>query len=128
MTATANKKVIASAQTDDTAPESWEWDVVKEAAAIKVIFDTIGDTFVGQYAGKEFVENEPSADGKDRSFWNFNFRGTDGEMYAVPESYDLIEKMEDIDEGTWTRLEYVRDVKTSRNLNPLKSFRVSIRK
>lgn len=127
MTATAAKKAAAP-DVDPNAPENWEWDIVKEAAAIKVIFDEIGDVFIGKYAGKEFVENEPSADGKDRSFWNFNFTGTDGELYAVPESYDLIEKMEDIEPGVWVRLEYVRDVKTARNLNPLKSFRVSVRK
>jgi hypothetical protein len=127
MTATAAKKTAAPA-IDNTVPENWEWDVVKEAAAIKVIFDTIGDNFIGQYKGREFIENEPAADGSDRSFWTFNFLGTDGELYTVPESYDLKEKMEDIEINTWTRLEYVRDVKTARNLNPLKSFRVSVRK
>src|SRR6185369_13595934 len=101
----------------ETNPENWEWDVVKEAAGIKVIFDTIGDTFIGQYVGKEFVENEPSADGKDRSFWNFNFRGHDGDLYTIGESYDLKDKMEDIEEGVWVRLEYLRDVKTARNQN-----------
>lgn len=124
---TTAKKTATSA-IDPNSPENWEWETKKEAAAIKIIFDTIGDTFIGQYTSKEYIQNEPAADGTDRSFWVFNFYGTNGELYAIGESYSLTEGMEDVDPGQWVRLTYVRDVPTARKLNPMKSFKVEVRK
>lgn len=126
MTTTAAKKATTSV--DKTAPENWEWEVKTEGAAIKVIFDTIGDVFIGQYLNREHIQNEPAADGSNRSFYTFNFRGTDDDVYTIGESYALTEAMEDIDPGMWCRITYVRDVPTARKLNPMKAFKVETRK
>ena len=112
-----------------TAPDDWEFETVAEAAPTRVLFDQIGDVFIGKYMGREFVKiDEPSSDGKDQSFYLHLFKGYDGDTYSVNNSYDLDEKMEDVEQGTWVRLTYKRDVKTSRGLNAMKSFQVDKRK
>lgn len=110
------------------APEDWEFETVSEEAPTRIIFDTIGDTFVGQYIGMEHIDREPAADGSDQSFDQFLYRGRDGDRYAIYESFDLKEGMEKVAPGQWCRLTYLKDVKTARNLNPMKSFRVDVRK
>lgn len=108
-------------------PADWSWDTVSEEAPTRVIMDTIGDTFVGMYQGMEHIEREPSADGTDQSFDQFLFKGRDGEKYSIYESFDLKEAMEKVEVGQWCRIQYLKDVKTGRNLNPMKSFRVDVR-
>jgi hypothetical protein len=110
------------------SPDGWEWTTVEEGAATRILFDTIGDSFVGKYIGKEFIAQEPSADGTDQSFELFNFRGRDGDLYAINVSHALGEAMMKVQDGDWCRITYIKDVKTSRNLNPMKDFRVDVRK
>jgi hypothetical protein len=110
------------------SPEGWEWETVAEGAANRVVFDTIGDSFVGKYIGEEHVALEPASDGSDPSFDLYNFRGRDGELYAINKSYALEKAMEKVNAGDWCRVTYIKDVKTARKLNDMKDFRVDIRK
>lgn len=110
------------------SPEDWEWDTVAEGTATRVVFDTIGDSFIGMYIGDEHIEQEPNAKGEDQSFDLFNFRGRDGERYAINKSYALEEAMEKVSEGLWCRITYIRDIPTKRNQNPMKDFKVDVRK
>lgn len=110
------------------SPEGWEWETKAEAAPTTVIFEKFGETFVGQYVEKRHIDREPSADGKDQSFDLFVFRGRDNELYALNSSYALAEGMEDIEAGQWCRFTYVKDVPTGRNLNPMKSFHIDVRR
>lgn len=115
--------------TDPTSNETdWEWDTVKEAAPSKMIFDTIGDVFIGQYLGIEHVALELNAKGEDPSFDQYIFRGRDGERYSIAQSFDLQKAMNDVEESKWVRLEYVKDVATGTGKNDMKSFKVSVRK
>lgn len=109
-------------------PEDWEWETVAEGAPIGVIFEHIGDVFVGQYAGDHHVEREPSADGKDQSFDLFIFKGRDGERYSLNKSYALNEAMGKVQPGDWCRIEYVKDVKVANWPTPMKDFKVAIRR
>lgn len=129
--------VVAKKIVDEFTPEAdvtespigWEWETVAEAAATRVVFDTIGDTFVGQFIGIDHIDREPSANGEDQSFDLYNFRGRDGDLYAVNNSYSLQEPLSKPDViGKWVRLTYIKDVKTGRKLNDMKSFQVDIRK
>lgn len=109
-------------------PEDWNWDTVAEAAATKVVFDTFGDSFVGQYKGREEVKQEPTADGANQDFTMHRFLGRDGDTYAVNNSFSLDEGLEDVPIDTWVRLTYVKDVPTGRKLNPMKSFKIDVRR
>jgi len=111
-----------------TTPDGWEFETVQEESPTRVIFDTIGDQFIGQYIGDEHIDLPPDAEGKDQSFDLFNFRGRDGERYAINKSYSLEQAMEKVNQGDWTRITYVKDVPTKRSLNPMKDFRVEVRK
>lgn len=106
------------------SPEGWEWTTVAEESPTRIIFDTIGDQFIGQYIGIEHIEPD---NGKDEPFDLYLFRGRDGELYAINKSYKLAQAMEKVSEGDWVRITYIKDIDTGRNLNPLKDFRVDVR-
>lgn len=126
----ATKATAKPAETDvnvSYSPEDWEWETVAEESPTRVVFDTLGDTFVGQYVGDQHIEQEPDEDGKDQSFDLFLFRGRDSELYAVNHSYKLIEAMEKVTEGDWVRIVFVKEIPSKRG-NPLKDFRVDVKK
>jgi len=111
-----------------TAPEDWEWETIAEQSATRVLFDTIGDTFIGQYEGMDHIEQEPDANGQDQSFDLYVFRGRDGNRYSVNTSYRLNEAMAKVSPSDWVRIVYVADIPTSRKLQPMKDFRVDVRR
>jgi hypothetical protein len=112
------------------APDDWEWETAAEGAPTGVVFETIGDTFVGQYLRTQHVDREPAADGSDQSFSLYLFKGRDGELYSLNQSYSLKEAFEDgiISENTWCRITYIKDVKVANWPTPMKSFRIDVRK
>jgi len=115
------------------SPEGWQWDTVAEGAAIKVIFEEIGDEFIGLKLGKKHIDREPSANGQDQSFDLWEFRGRDGDLYAINNSYALEEALEDVPDGMWCRIIYVRDVVTAKSksndkYNDMKSYKVDVRR
>lgn len=114
----------ASANVSES-PSEWEWETVAEESPTRVIFDTVGDTFVGQFKGEDHIEHE--VEGEDASFDLFLFRGRDGELYAINKSYKLIEAMEKVEYDQWVRIQFVKEI-PSRKGNPLKDFRVDVKR
>ena len=110
------------------SPDGWEWDTVAEESPTRILFDTKGESFIGQYIGMDHIEQEPDKDGKDQSFDLYIFRGRDGVLYSVNKSYKLEEAMQKVAEGDWTRITYVKDIPTKRGLNPMMDLRVDVRK
>lgn len=115
------------AEAQYTSPDTtgWEWDTIAEESAITVVFDTIGDEFVGQYAGEEHID---PANGKDEPFDRYTFRDGKGVLFALNQSYKLLEAMKEVQPGQWVRITYVKDIPTGRNLQPMKDFRVQVKK
>lgn len=114
------------------SPEGWDWNTVAEGTAIKVIFDTIGDSFVGQLLGEEHIDQEPNAKGEDQSFDLYLFRGQDGERYSINQSYALVEAMALVKIDQWCRITYIKDVTTQKSknasgYNAMKDFKVDVR-
>ena len=135
MTARAKMTQVPTTEDDFEAnadvsysPEGWEWETVEEGAPTKILFDTIGDSFVGQYIDDEHVDREPTANGEDMSFVLFIFRGRDGDRYAINKSFALEEAMKKVDRGAWCRITYIKDIPTARKQNDMKDFRVDVRK
>lgn len=112
------------------APDDWEFETVREEAPIGVVFDTFGDSFVGQFVRKHHVSREPNAKREDMSFDLYVFTGRDEKPYALPNSYVLDEAYENelLVPGKWVRITYVKDIKTSAGLNDMKDFRIEVRK
>lgn len=135
---TAPKKTAAPAATPEfdpnadptQAPQDWNWETVRDEAPIGVVFDTIGDEFVGQFQRKQHVDREMTANGEDQSFDLFIFKGRDGKPYALPNSYVLEQAYEDeiFKAGDWVRIVYVKDVKTSGGKNDMKDLMIQVRR
>jgi hypothetical protein len=123
--------VLAEPETDvslvSTAPDEWEWETRVEESPTKVIFDEVGDVFVGLYVGPLHIEREPDKEGRDQSFTLYTFRGRDQVLYAINESYQIEEAMKSVDAGVWVRITYMKDIDTARGQNPMKDFRVDVR-
>jgi len=101
-----------------------EWTTVTDESAIRIQFDTPGkDEFVGTYLGHDLVQGE---------YDYVLFRGTDGKLYSLSNSYKLSQAFGSgdgetegkISEGTMCRLVYVKDVPMGSGRNPMKDIRV----
>lgn len=124
----AARKQLVEQPVDDvltTAPEGWEWETISEESPTKVIFDTPGDVFIGEFVGLRHITPD---NGKDDPFDVFVFVGRDDAQYSINTSYRLIEGMKNVPEGAMCRITYTKDVVTGRGLNPMKDFRVDVRK
>jgi hypothetical protein len=126
------KQSKAAPVSDEThvsmTPADWEFETVVEESPTTIVFDTIGDVFVGQYIGTEHIDLPLDKDGKDQSFDRYTFRGRDGELYALNQSYKIEMGMDKAAPGQWVRITYVKDIPTSRGLQPMKDFRIEVRK
>lgn len=98
-----------------------ETQLAERETALVVTFENVGDTFVGYYRGKEHIVPE-SPD--EEPFDRHSFETSDGEVYAINDSWQLQRAMTKVPEGALTRVELRRLVKTGRGLNPMKSYRV----
>lgn len=128
----SKQKTAVEETTPDVSsvPEEWEFETIAEESATVVIFDTIGDQFVGQYKGIEHIDPgtvDPET-GKSNAFDRFLFIGRDNNPYAIPMSYKLKDALEDVEHGRWVRITYVKDIPTGRKLNDMKDFKVEVKK
>lgn len=115
---------------NEPAPTDWDFETVADESPTTVIFDKVGDVFLGLYKGTEHIVTGKIDEqtGKPEEFDRFVFRGRNGELYAINQSYKLDATFEDIKPETWVRITYVKDIPTNRKLNPLKDFKVDVRK
>jgi hypothetical protein len=103
----------------DDSTEGWE--TIREESPTMVIFDTVGESFTGDYLGHEVIHNP--LDDEDMS--RHRFRGLDGELYALWESYALQDlKPEHV--GDRVRITYVKDIPSKKG-NPVKDLKVQRR-
>jgi hypothetical protein len=103
-----------------------DWAVVSEEAPTMMQFDTLGESWEGWYLGSKMIAN-PTPDDPDAEFQQCLFQGTDDEIYGLNPGYDLRNAMEEVPQGSYVRLTYVKDVPTGKP-NPMRSFRVEINK
>lgn len=115
-----------------SAPSDWEWETVSSETSIRVLFDSIGDVFVGQFVGIQTITPEGvDKDGKpNEPFDLYIFTGRDGNSYSINKSWKIETAFDDYDvqADEWVRITYVKDVETKRGLNPMKDFKVEVRR
>lgn len=97
-----------------------EWTTVADETPAQVIFDTVGDVFVGTYVEKRHIVNPNDP---EQQWDQFVFRGEDGDLYGVNSSYSIAKGMESVQPGKVTRLTYIKDVNVGRP-SPMKDFKV----
>ena len=109
------------------AKQTDEWTTVTDETATRIQFDTPGkDQFIGTYLGHDMVQGE---------FDYLLFRGTDGELYSISNSYKLQQSFGTGDgetegkvpEGAQVRLTYVKDVPMGQGRNPMKDIKVDVK-
>lgn len=101
-----------------------EWETVARESGTRIVFDTVGDVFVGTFLGSEHVV--PDKGGEE--FDMFNFKGPDGELYSINHSYKLVRAMSQVQEGQMCRITLCRLIDVKGQPSPMKDFRVDVRK
>jgi hypothetical protein len=107
-----------------TSPEEWEFEEVVSDAPTVIVFDTIGDQFIGKYNGIQHVEARASREEYER----FAFTGIDGNRYAVSKSRTLDDLMKKVPVGQWVRITYTGDIPQSKGFHPMKDFTVEVKR
>jgi hypothetical protein len=105
-------------------PDAAQWTTVSEDTEeeIKIIFDTIGDEFIGTYLGTRTLTNN------DEQYVQFRFRGSDnGETYFTNGSHSLRQGMSTVRPGQLCKITYAKDIDTGQE-SPMRSFRVEVAK
>lgn len=116
---------MATSKENPTAPAATVedgWEVVREETPARVLFDTVGDQFVGTYEREMHVIPENGSD----EFDLFVFRVDQGPV-AVNSSYSIRDGLRDVPPGTTVRITYVKDIDTGKD-SPMKDFRVEVKR
>lgn len=102
--------------TDVNTDGEWE-DVETEA---QIIFDTIGDEFIGTFDGWSETEGE-------RRIPQAHFINAEGKFF-VNATWSLKEQLRKVKKGTLTRIRYVADQPIDGRDVPMKIFKVATKK
>lgn len=103
-----------------TASGDGGWTVVSDESPIKVVFDEIGDVFIGTFEGSQELK---SKDDQPFTMWLFRH---EGDLYGIQDSHKLRIGLSQVEKGREVRIEYVKDVEVGRP-QPMKDFRISVR-
>lgn len=105
-----------------------QWETAVPETGDQIVFDTIGDQFIGLYLGMRGVTVEEK-DGRESVFKVLMFTGTDGKPYQINAGWKLESAFDSaaVPERAIVRITYVKDVDTGRN-DPMKDYRVEVAK
>lgn len=98
------------------------WVNVHEEAADQLVFDTIGDEYIGMYTGSE--EIAPDEDSPEDTFTQLRFRDDDGAK-VVNAGFELKKAFSKIEPHTRVRITLVKFVDVGQP-SPMKSYRVDV--
>lgn len=101
-------------------PDDWQTVSEDETDETKIVFDTIGDVFIGEYLGSRVIESE---DGK---FTQFRFKKGD-EVYFTNAGYSLLRGMQKVRIGQMTRLLFKSERDTGQD-SPMRIMQVDVAK
>lgn len=105
-----------------------QWETAVPETGDQIVFDTIGDQFIGLYLGSRVVE-VLEKDGRTSAFKILMFTGTDGKPYQINAGWKLDSAFESaaVPDRSIVRITYVKDVDTGQN-DPMKDYRVEVAK
>lgn len=108
--------------------DEFEWERVKDEAGDQLVFEEVGDEYIGEYLRNEiitFVKPDENGEPKEQSFLQIHFMDPQGPK-VINAGYEL-EKLftsGDILPHTVVRLVLANKVDMGKGKNPLLSFRV----
>lgn len=119
------------------APESEEWVTHTEETPDQIVFDTIGDFFVGTFTGTNEIDTVDKND-KPVNFTQLLFRGEQagnansgekedlgGGPYVINAGHQLRTAFEKIKPETRTRITFVKEINVGQP-TPMKDFRIDV--
>jgi hypothetical protein len=101
--------------------DGWKTVSEDEVDETKIVFDTIGDIYVGRYLGSRVLSN---ADG---NYTQLRFQGEDGGYYFTNANYSLQKTFADMRPGTTVRIAFVSEKDVGQK-SPMRVFRVDTRR
>lgn len=117
-------------------PDDYEWTTVHEEAPDQIVFDTVGDKYIGEYLGHEVIDPHDEKD-PDKRFIQLRFRDPEG-LKVTNAGYELRETYVEIlsvDGGEWKTRDRIPPGTLCHNelkklvqvdqASPMKSFRVN---
>jgi hypothetical protein len=122
MPESAQSQAADTAAMHDTAPAQDEWQTVSEDEVdeTKIVFDTIGDEFIGIYIGSRVIEQD------DHKFTQYRFRVGD-EIYFTNAGYSLMRGMSNVPKGARVRVVFSSERDTGQE-SPMRIFTVQVAK
>lgn len=113
-----NQEQFETDHEPDAIDEDWETEDF--GSPIKWQPQEKGESLTGVFRGFQRIN------GREGDF-DVAIIDNNGELWSVS-GYKLMNFLATIPENTTIRLTYIKDVKTSRNLNPMKDYRIDIAK
>lgn len=127
MTDTSNELQLIDAEMAAFNAETVQWETAVPETGDQIVFDTIGDVFIGLYLGSRVVTVMEKD--KEEEFTILMFTGTDGKPYQVNAGWKLGSAFDSaaVSVKDIVRITYVKDVDTGRK-DPMKDYRVEVAK
>lgn len=112
--------------TNSNADTPVAWEVIQEETGLKVIFDTVGDSFTGIKVRNDTIEFADKRTGEVQSFNQYLFRTVpdDGHVYAINESYKL-RALANIQEGMMVRITFTHEVPVGQP-SDMRDFKIEV--
>jgi hypothetical protein len=104
-----------------TQNDGWMRVSSDEVDETKIVFDTLGDEFIGEYIGQRSLKND------DGEYTQLRFRNDDGELFFTNANYSLKNSFSKIRPGRTVRITFT-DEKDVGQRSPLKIFTVDVRR
>lgn len=99
----------------------FEWETVHEEAPDQIIFEEIGDTYIGMFLGAEEI-TFTDKNGENQTFTRLRFRDNDG-LKVINAGYELREAYAKIPPPVVTRTELKKKVDVGQE-KPMLSYRI----
>lgn len=104
-------------------PQPDEWEEVSGESPDRIIFDTVGDQFIGTFVGFDIIN------AGDEPFEVILLESReDGKLYQTSASYKLAQGIRKATPGQVVRITYVKDVPMGPGRNDMKDFTVDVKR
>jgi len=102
-------------------PAAFTWDIQHEESPDQIVFDTVGDEYVGLLLGSEVIQFEKKK-GEPESFTQWRFRDPGG-ITVINGGYELNTELSKIAADSMVRIKLMKLVDVGQK-DPMKSYRI----
>jgi hypothetical protein len=119
----AGKEIVedVESQTAGYDPAAFEWDLQHEESPDQIIFNAVGDEYVGLLIGSEDITFEDKK-GESQTFTQWRFRDPGG-ITVINGGYELNVELSKVPVESMVRIRLMKLVDVGQN-DPMKSYRI----